>query len=343
MKNWKLFLIASLFISACNNLEEADLIVHNASIYTLNEILPRAEAMAVKDGKIVAIGPENEILNKYTSPHKIDARKMPVYPGFIDAHCHFLGYGLFLNVLDLKNSHSFNEVIDKVLLYSKNSLSEWIIGRGWDQNDWEEKKFPNKNLLDSLFPSTPIYLKRVDGHAALLNSKALELAGITSQTKIEGGEIFIENGNLTGIITDNTMNLVEKVLPKKTIEEKRKAFLLAQKNCFAVGLTTVSDAGLDLEDIMLIKKMHESGELKMRIYAMLNPSEENEQLARSIKRLSLNLHVQGAAHLAIHTRIAADLGRNIVDSQTATQASRGDGAKSQHDLYSFIFLFSSQS
>lgn len=279
MKNWKLFLIASLFINACNNLEKADLIVHNASIYTLNEIMPTAEAMAVKDGKIVAIGPENEILNKYTAPHKIDVRKMPVYPGFIDAHCHFLGYGLFLNVLDLKNSHSFGEVVDKLLLHAKNNTSEWIIGRGWDQNNWEDKKFPNKYLLDSLFPNTPIYLKRVDGHAALLNSKALELAGITTQTKTEGGEIFTENGNLTGIITDNAMHLVEKVLPKKTIEEKRKALLLAQKNCFAVGLTTVSDAGLDLEDIMLIKKMHESGELKIRIYAMLNPNEENEQLA----------------------------------------------------------------
>lgn len=279
MKNWKLFLVALTLFSACNNLQQVDLIIHNASIYTLNETALKAEAIAIKNGKIVAIGTENEILNKYSATQKIDVQKKPVFPGFIDAHCHFLGYGLYLNVLNLKGTTSFENVLEKINEYAKNNPSDWIIGRGWDQNDWPEKKFPDKQKLDSLFPNTPVYLKRVDGHAALLNSKALQLAGITTETKIEGGEMFIENKNLTGIITDNAMNLVEQILPTKKLEEKKNAFLLAQQNCFAVGLTTVDDAGLDYEDIMLIQDLHTNGVLKMKIYAMLNPTKENEQLA----------------------------------------------------------------
>jgi predicted amidohydrolase YtcJ len=279
MKNWKLFLVASILFSACNKEQQVDLIIHNASIYTLNETLPKAEAIAIKSGKIIAIGTENEILNKYSASQKIDVQKKPIFPGFIDAHCHFLGYGLYSNVLNLKGTTSFKNVLEKINEYAKTNTSDWIIGRGWDQNDWQEKNFPNKEELDSLFPNTPVYLKRVDGHAALLNTKALQLAGINTKTKIDGGEIFIENNKLTGIITDNAMNLVEQALPSKKTDEKKNALLLAQQNCFAVGLTTVDDAGLDYEDVLLIQKLHNNGTLKMKIYAMLNPTKENEKLA----------------------------------------------------------------
>jgi len=262
-------------LSSCLMKEETDLIIHNATIYTVDNTFSKAAAMAVKDGKIIAIGAEREILNKYKAKEAIDAGTRPVYPGFIDAHCHFLGYGLSLQQVDLVGTKSFDEVIEKVVVFSKNNTSVWITGRGWDQNDWEVKEFPNKEKLDSLFPNTPVFLKRIDGHAALINSEALTRAGITAETKTDGGIIEVKNGELTGILIDNAIDLVSSRFPPPSKEQITKAFQNAEKDCFAVGLTTVDDAGLDKEIIDLIDSLHREGLLKMRIYAMINPAREN--------------------------------------------------------------------
>ncbi|MBL0316177.1 MAG: amidohydrolase [Flavobacteriales bacterium] len=277
MKNF--FAIIVLFVLALTSChfknKDADLILHNAVIYAVDDSFNTYEALAIKDGRIIAIGKEREILNEYNAPKVIDCGKKFIYPGFIDAHCHFLGYGRTLQQVNLVGTTSFDEVIQKVVEHAKLSTDEWITGRGWDQNDWAVQEFPDRQILDSLFPNRPVMLKRIDGHAMLVNEKALELAGINLATTVEGGTIVYQNGRLTGVLVDNAMNLVENILPHPTKEFDIRALLDAQKNCFNVGLTTVDDAGIMKEDIDLIKELHAKGDLKMRIYAMLSDQKSN--------------------------------------------------------------------
>jgi predicted amidohydrolase YtcJ len=268
-----LFLFAS---SSCHfKNKQADLIIHNAKIYTVNDMSDVQEAMAIKDGKIVAIGPEREILNEYDAAQTIDAGKRFIYPGFIDAHCHFLAYGRTLQEVNLVGSTSFEEVLDRVQEFEFANEEDWIKGRGWDQNDWVVKEFPTKDKLDSLYPNTPVVLRRIDGHAMLVNQRTLDIAGITASTAVTGGEVHLTNGKPDGILIDNAMTLVEKVIPKQSREADIRALLDAQRNCFDVGLTTIDEAGLMKTDIDLIKDLHKSGELKMRIYAMLSDDTTN--------------------------------------------------------------------
>lgn len=297
--------VASLFfilltILSCNSSpkEQADLIVHNAKIYTVNDLFDVADAMAIKDGKIIAIGPENEILNKYQFDAKevIDAGKKPIYPGFIDAHCHFVGYAQNLKQVNLVGTKSFEEVIKRVEAYAKNNDTEWIIGRGWDQNDWENKAFPTKDELDQLFPNKPVFLTRIDGHAALANQAAFNIAKITPDTKVEGGIITYQieqNGNniefgnnelpnykngspkATGILIDNAIELVSQHIPHPTKKELTEALLFAQHKLFEVGVTTVDDAGLSKDTIDLIDNLHQQGKLKLKVYAMITGDTTN--------------------------------------------------------------------
>ncbi len=272
MKNHVLLLaLFMLTLSACTMKQNADLILHNGIVYTVDSTFSVAEAFAVKDGKIIAVGSNDEILGKYKSDSTIDAGGNAVYPGFIDAHCHFTGYGLNLTKADLNACASEKEMQQRIANWAAQNPEGWITGRGWDQNDWAEKKFPSRKTLDSLFPNRPIYVTRVDGHAALANGKALELAKIDAQTQVDGGKIDFSNG----ILIDNAMELVSSQIPAESEQQTTKALLKAQQNCFAVGLTTVDDAGLPLSTVKLIEKLQEEGKLKMRIYAMLDPTEEN--------------------------------------------------------------------
>ncbi|MGQ0828448.1 MAG: amidohydrolase [Bacteroidota bacterium] len=277
------FFLGIIIFSSCSNKQQADLIVHNAMVYTVDSVFSNAQSFAVKDGKFIAIGSNDEILNKYGSKETINAEGKAVYPGFIDSHCHFYGYGKGLQEVDLVGTKSFDEVIQRVVAYCKKRPScvdeeanlNWIIGRGWDQNDWEVKEYPNKSKLDSLFPNTPILLARVDGHGALANAQALKRAKVSVDTKISGGIVEVKDGQLTGILVDNAVDLVSNAIPKSSKEEIKAALLAAQKNCFAVGLTTVDDAGLEKKIVDVIDELQKSGELKMRIYAMLSDNKEN--------------------------------------------------------------------
>lgn len=254
--------------------QKVDEIWINGNIHTMDIAGSNAEALVIKDGIIIATGGSKELQEKYSGKIR-DLQGIHVYPGFIDAHSHFHGYGLGLTRLDLSRAISFDDMINKVQAYGQEFPGEWIIGRGWDQNDWESTSFPNKLKLDILFPNRPVLLKRVDGHAALVNQAALDRAGITLQTRISGGSIEQINGQLTGILIDNAVDLVEKVIPKPERQVLADAILLAQEKCLAAGLTTVTDAGVDHEIIALYDSLHKSGALKIRVYAMLNPNEEN--------------------------------------------------------------------
>ena len=265
-------LFGSILFYSCQ--EKVDLIVHNANVYTLNKNNIKATAFAVKDGKFVAVGGE-ELLEKYNTKKTLNANELPVYPGFIDAHCHFLSLGLMQSQLDLTGTKSFDEILLKLENFSKDNSSKFIVGHGWDQNDWENQAFPTKEKLDALFPDTPVVLERIDGHAFLVNQKALDLAGITTDSDSQGGQIIKANGTLTGLLIDGPMELISAILPKPTIEEKVKALKAAEAIALANGLTTVDDAGLSKEDVLLIDSLYKKGELKIRMYAMLSNTQEN--------------------------------------------------------------------
>jgi len=275
MKRITIFIVLiSVLIFGCGESQKIDLIVHNAKIYTTDESFSTAEAMAIDKGKIIAIGAENEIKNKYLAKEYVDAKKQTVYPGFIDAHCHFFHYAALLQELNLNGTTSFDDMVAKIKVYSKTNTYEWILGTGWDQNDWEVKEFPTKDKLDELFPNTPIYLTRVDGHAAIVNQKALDLAKIDLNTTVNGGIIEKKNGKLTGILLDNALEKIKAILPAKTKKQLTKELLLAEQKLFKVGLTTIDEAGLNRQQIELIEELHQSNKLKLKVYAMVSSTEE---------------------------------------------------------------------
>ena len=278
MKNthYLLLLILLLSINACNTTKvNADLIIHNAQVYTVDDNFSVARCIVISDGKIIVVG-DDDLLNKYEAEDMIDAEGSFVYPGFCDAHCHFMSYGLNkLQSADLIGTLSFEEVLERVKAHGEALNSEWVQGRGWDQNDWEIKEFPDSKELDKLFPDRPVILTRIDGHAVLVNGEALRRAGITAETKVEGGEVILVDGEPTGILIDNAIGLVREVVPENDPELQKAALLAAQDDCFAVGLTSVEDAGLSVASISLIDALHQSGSLKMKINAMLSSSDTN--------------------------------------------------------------------
>ena len=274
MKKTIVLLLPILFTS-CDQKQQADLIVVNANIYTVNEAFEKAEAFAVKDGKFIAVGTSETIQKDYDAPQVVDAEGNTVVPGLIDAHCHFYGLGLTQQRVNLVGTQSFEEVLERTLAFQNEKNMPFIQGRGWDQNDWEVKTFPDKSRLDELFPDTPVALERIDGHAYLVNQKALDMAGITPETNAEGGAIELKDGQLTGILVDNPMQRVDAVIPKPTEAMKIQALLDAQQLCIDYGLTTVNDAGLNKEMILLIDSLQQAGKLNIRIYAMVSNTEED--------------------------------------------------------------------
>ncbi|OGS74312.1 MAG: amidohydrolase [Flavobacteria bacterium RIFCSPLOWO2_12_FULL_35_11] len=274
MKKTILLLLLITGIS-CTKKEKVDTIVINANIYTVNDNFDKAEAFAIKDGKIVAVGTTAEIQAKYAATYVNDAKGKTIVPGFIDAHCHFFGLGLQQQKVDLTETKSFEEVVQRIVDFQKEHNAAYITGRGWDQNDWEVKEFPTKDKLDELFPNTPIAITRIDGHALLANQAAIDLAGITVKMPFSGGEILQKNGKLTGIFIDAPMELIEAKIPAPSKKENIEALKDAERICFDLGLTTVDDAGLSRETIELIDSLQQAGALKMRIYAMVSASDKN--------------------------------------------------------------------
>jgi predicted amidohydrolase YtcJ len=265
-----------LSLAACKQKNyNADLLVTNAQVYTVDSNFTTASAFAVKGGKILAVGTTEDIEKQYNARQVIDAGNKPVYPGFIDAHTHFYNYGISLQQVNLVGSKSWPDIIDSVLAFAKLNPDGWLIGRGWDQNKWKVKQFPDKGKLDSLFPERPVVLTRIDGHAAIANQAALNLANIKPGQTLDGGQIETINGKLTGILVDNAVRLVTHHIPAPTDEQSQAALLSAQANCFAVGLTTVDDCGLDYNAINPIRQMQNKGLLKMRMYIMLSDKPDN--------------------------------------------------------------------
>ncbi|MCP9201235.1 amidohydrolase [Gramella sp. GC03-9] len=270
-----LLLFSSILIGCGSQKEEADLLVFNATVYTVDNDFSIAQAFAVQDGKFLEIGSVESLREKFEFTEEIDAEGNAVYPGLIDAHAHFYGLGMQQQRVDVTGTQSFEEVVTKVVEFQQKNGVDFIVGRGWDQNDWEIKEFPVKDTLDRLFPDTPVALTRIDGHAMLVNQAALDAAGITTETEFDGGDIEQKDGKLTGILVDNPMMLIERITEDVNVDVQAEALRDAQEICFSYGLTTVDDAGLDRTVIELIDSLNNNGDLKIRLYAMVSNTREN--------------------------------------------------------------------
>ena len=267
-----LFCMMILF-SNCKQ-QQVDLIISNANIYTVDKNFSKASAFAIKNGKFLDIGSTHEITTKYSALNNVDAGGKTILPGLIDAHCHFYRMGLQQQKVSLEGTKSYDEVLEKLIEFQKEKNTRFIGGRGWDQNDWELKEFPTKEKLDKLFPTIPVAVRRVDGHALLVNQAAIDLSGINKETEVSGGEIIIKDGKMTGVLIDAAMDYIK--FPTVTKQESIQGLLDAQKICFSYGLTTIDDAGIDRETIELIDSLHKTKQLKMRIYAMVSGDKQSQ-------------------------------------------------------------------
>ena len=269
-------IVITALLSSCGSTKRADLVVYNALVYTVDSSFSTAEAFAVRDGKFIAVGTSDEIRSTYKADETIDAQGLPIYPGFYDAHAHFFGYAQTYGQADLSGATSFDEIIERLRAFrSEHPDARWLLGRGWDQNLWNDKSFPTRDRLDVEFPDVPVYLVRIDGHAALANGKALDLAGITGPVDIEGGLIETQRGEPTGILVDNAMDAVSSLIPSPTTSQLTQFLKKAEDACLAVGLTTVSDAGLGRSSLNLLDSLYNAGQLRIRNHAMIGLSREN--------------------------------------------------------------------
>ncbi|GAB3824118.1 amidohydrolase [Hymenobacter jeollabukensis] len=259
--------------------QPADLLVYNATVYPVDSTFSKAEALAVQGGRVVFVGSAAEARRRYQGKEEVDAQGKFIYPGFYDAHCHFYRYSLGLRDALLVGTTSWSDVLRKLRAQRRQyPQAPWLTGRGWDQNDWASKQFPTKDSLDRQFPDVPVFLIRIDGHAALVNQKALDLAGVTARTPISGGVLEKDaQGRLTGLLVDNAVDLVSAKIPEPTPAEAGKLLMQAQQECLALGLTSLADAGLEPAQIARIDSLQKAGKLKLRLDAMVSASPANVQ------------------------------------------------------------------
>lgn len=243
--------------------QKVDLLVFAKRIYIVNNTFSQTTGIAIKNGKIADTGNYSHLTQKYDCYNIINEKTGFIYPGFMDAHCHFSGYALDGYKCDLIGTTSFEDVLNRLQAYEQTNKYAWIYARGWDQNDWTVKEFPNKKELDSLFPNKPVILKRIDGHAILCNQKALDMAGITVNTKIDGGLVEVKNGKLTGILVDNAMEPVEAIIPKIPEQDAVKYLQKTEAECFKYGLTGIIDCGVTADVIKLEKKLYSKNQLRI--------------------------------------------------------------------------------
>lgn len=285
MKYILLFVIAGILLMKCQSTPQADAVFINGKIYTLNDESPGAEAVAVKDGLVLRAGTTYEIKKLIGNGTVVyDLKGYTMTPGFIEGHGHFMPMGYGLMHLDLSQVKSYEQLLDSVsAAVKKASSGEWIQGRGWHQDKWDSisgkvvKGFPTNKPLNDISPDNPVILRHASGHAVLVNANALKLAGINSQSVYrERGEIIKDGeGNPTGILNEGAAELVNRVVPDNDFVSNEKAFHLAVENCLENGITSFHDAGTDGETIGLYRKMLQQGQLKVRLYVMLDGSDDS--------------------------------------------------------------------
>ena len=285
MKNYWFGLVLAVCVS-CMKGKQVDLIVHNAKIHCMDDQNTVEDAMAIKDGKIVEVGPERQILNKYRAEKIQDAEQRDVYPGFTDAHTHMFSLAKQNLGVDLTDCKSMEEVVDRIKTYLKNKKHSFVIGRGWDQTRWKNDRMPSKELISKAFPTIPIALYRIDGHALLVNEALL--------TTIRPCKTLILEGPFeTGLFIDNDMSIPEAKLNDFSEKEYEEELLKIQEKLYAFGVTGVHEAGVLGWQVNLLKRLVQQNRLSLDVYAMLIANEENYQFAKRNGQLSLkNLRVR---------------------------------------------------
>lgn len=253
---------------------QADLILTNGRVHTADPARPRAQAIAIKGDRITFVGSAREAAAlRGSSTRVVDLAGRTVLPGLIDAHGHLTGLGSALRSVDLVGTRTYDEVIERVRQRAaRSAAASWIRGRGWDQNDWGDTRFPTHDALSRAVPDHPVVLERIDGHALIANAKAMQLAGVTSTTRDpEGGRILRDaNGEPTGVFVDNAMVLIERKVPAATNAEVREGVRLAMRELNRFGLTGIGDAGADCHTIRLYEEMARAGELTVRNQVMIS-------------------------------------------------------------------------
>ncbi|MCP4723637.1 MAG: amidohydrolase [bacterium] len=265
----------------CSNSDNADLVLKNGKIATVDENFSIVEAVAVKDARIIFTGSNSEIgqfIGDNTEVVDLDGKL--ALPGLIDAHAHLHSLGNELANLDITGTTGFSQIIDIVAERVRSAEpGEWILGGRWDHNDWPDKKFPVHDALSRISPDNPVYLRRVDGNSAFANAKALEIAGITKDTPDPTGGVIHRksNGEPSGVLINRAMNIVLEHIPPDSDEYFERKFLQAVESCLSVGLTGVHEAGIGDKAVRLYKKLIDEERLDLRLYAMLGDQENPEQ------------------------------------------------------------------
>ena len=267
-----------LFLHSCMKSESVDLVVFNAKIYSIDGSNKVYEAMAIRDGKIIEMGPDRQILNKYRYDESVDAEGKEVYPGFIDAHGHLFSYAELRLSANLVGCVSEEEMLERVGSYLESSKRKIIIGSGWDQSLWGVDELPDNTKLNKKFPKTPVCLYRIDGHSALVNQAFIALLGDFVPI-VKGGEVIVREGKPSGMFIDAALTLLEPFIPQFDSDELIKEIKEIQKELFQYGVTGVHEAGIDFNELNILKKMVGNGGLKLNVYAMLNPTKENKNFA----------------------------------------------------------------
>lgn len=267
-------------VSSCYKGESVDLIVHNARIFSVDSDWKVYEAMAIRDGRIVELGAERQILNKYAAEESFDAGGKEIYPGFIDAHAHIFSLAKQRLGVDLTGTSSMDELLARCEKYESRTQKKFIVGSGWDQATWGESELPTNSRLTKLFPNIPVALFRVDGHAVLINDCLMKKLGIDENTAVEGGIFQKTDGKCTGLLIDNAMNAVYASLPSYSAKELEQAIGTIQNELYQYGITGVHEAGITRDELSLLQKMVRKDALKINLYAMLSPTEANIQFAR---------------------------------------------------------------
>jgi predicted amidohydrolase YtcJ len=283
-------------------LAAADVILQNGRIVTLDVARPRAAAVAIAGDRLTAVGSDREIAAlRGPKTRVVDLGKRTVVPGLVDAHGHLLSFGQTLETVDLRGTRSAEEVVRRVRRAAPRNSAEWILGRGWDQNDWPRAVFPHRRLLDAALPGRAVLLTRIDGHAVWASSEALRRAGIDARTPDPpGGRIVREGGEPGGVLVDNAADLVEKQIPRPDATTRERRLRAAIDRCVALGLTGVHDMGVDGETADVLRRLAATGQLKIRVYAVVAPDEAEAALSGkpevgpTFTRRAVKLYADGA-------------------------------------------------
>lgn len=276
-----IFSLVLLIGASCMKGQSVDLVIHNAKIHTMDDKNSVMQAIAIRDGKVVEVGPDRQIMNKYRADEFIDAEGKDIFPGLADAHGHLMSLARQKLSANLVGSASMEELVVRVEKYDQKKERSVVIGGGWDQSLWNTNQLPTNEKLNEKFPKKPVVLYRIDGHAILVNNAALKKFGINESTKIEGGAILKnEDGSLTGLLLDNAISLISNKLPDFSDRELSAVLLEIQQELYGYGITDVHEAGLTPHDFKLIRKLVKENKLTIGIYGMLYPETENADFAK---------------------------------------------------------------